>query len=129
MPSPAPIIEFQTQWLPHVTNSGLMRLAELLSKASPLLVHGTFSRALPMGCLASHIAWHHPKTCKLDSEAGVIWLSKVAGLNPATSTLILEWDESGLANYGLRMQLLLACETEIDRRHALVPVDDPVTSS
>jgi len=26
------------------------------------LIHGSFSRAMPIGCLATHIAWHHPAT-------------------------------------------------------------------
>src|SRR5436309_3003948 len=77
--------ELRSSWLPHVTDPGLDRLTELLQKGSPLLVHGCFTKAVPMGCLATHIGWSHPRTCHLTLEAGISWLSRVAGLNPATS--------------------------------------------
>jgi hypothetical protein len=112
MPTDEPVAEFRTVWLPHITDDGLTRLIELLEKASPLLIHGTFTRALPMGCLASHIAWNHPQTCRFDHDAGVLWLSKVAGLNPATSAVILAWDRDGTGNYPLRTRLLEACRDE-----------------
>jgi hypothetical protein len=118
MGSNDPITEFRAAWLPHVTNGGLERLLELLRKASPLLIHGAFTRTVPMGCLASHVAWNHPKTCRLQHEAGVVWLSKVAGLNPATSAVILAWDRDGNGDYGLRSALLTACQEEHDRREA-----------
>jgi hypothetical protein len=111
-----PVAEFRAAWLPHVTDQGLNRIIELLEKASPLLVHGAFTRALPMGCLASHIAWNHPRTCRYDHEAGVVWLSKVAGLNPATSGVILAWDRHGAGDFGLRTALLAACREEQQAR-------------
>jgi hypothetical protein len=108
-----PIAEFRTGWLPHVTDQGLSRLIDLLEKASPLLIHGTFTTVGPMGCLASHIAWNHPRTRHLDDEAGVVWLTKVAGLNPATSALILAWDAlHGVTDFALRNELLAACLEE-----------------
>ena len=107
-----PVAEFRAAWLPNVTDDGLNRIIELLEKASPLLIHGTFTRALPMGCLASHIAWNHPRTCRFDHEAGVVWLSKVAGLNPATSAVILAWDRHGTGDFVLRTSLLEACRDE-----------------
>jgi hypothetical protein len=116
MPSPDPIAEFRAAWLPHITDAGLTRLIELLERASPLLIHGTFVRAVPMGCLATHIAWNHPATEDHDEEAGVIWLTKIAGLNPATSAVILAWDAAGLADFALRSSLLDACRTEQQRR-------------
>jgi hypothetical protein len=116
MASRDPIAEFRADWLPHVTDAGLDRLIELLSKGSPLLIHGTFTRAMPMGCLASHVAWNHPDTCRLQHEAGVVWLSKVAGLNPATSALILAWDRAGNADFQLRNDLLAACSEEREHR-------------
>lgn len=118
MASRDPLAEFRADWLPHVSDPGLDRLIELLSKASPLLVHGTFTRALPMGCLASHVAWNHPDTCRLQHEAGVVWLTKVAGLNPATSAVILAWDRAGNADFQLRHELLAACSEERERREA-----------
>lgn len=111
-----PLDEFRTAWLPHITDSGLSRLIELLEKASPLLIHGTFTRAVPMGCLASHVGWNHPKTCHYDHEAGVMWLSRVAGLNPATSSVILAWDRHGAGDFQLRSALLEACRDEQSAR-------------
>jgi hypothetical protein len=118
MASPTPVAEFRAAWLPHVTDAGLERLIELLGKGSPLLIHGAFTRSVPMGCLASHIAWNHPRTCQLQHEAGVVWLTKVAGLNPATSTVILAWDRDGVADFELRSELLAACCEERTRRAA-----------
>ena len=122
MPSSNTLAEFRTAWLPNVTDAGLDRLVELLEKSSPLLIHGAFTRAVPMGCLASHVAWLHPATAHLQTDAGVCWLTHVAGLNPATSAVILEWDRRGVSNWELRDELLAACREEqvrrIDRRAA-----------
>lgn len=118
MPSIAALTEFRTHWLPHVTDAGLSRLAELLETGSPLLIHGAFTRALPMGCLASHIGWHHPVTEHLNADAGIRWLTKVTGLNPATSAVILAWDRNGVHDRELRSALLAACRDELDRRAA-----------
>ena len=118
MPTLDPVAEFRASWLPHVTQGGLARIIELLEKGSPLLIHGAFTRAVPMGCLASHIAWNHPQTCRYQHEAGVMWLSKVAKLNPATSSVILAWDQSGAGDFGLRTGLLGACLEEHARREA-----------
>jgi len=116
--------EFQRDWLPHVTDHGLQRLIELLGKGSPMLIHGAFTRAVPMGCLASHIAWNHPKTACYDHEAGVRWLTRVAGLNPATSAVIRAWDEDGVHNFELRSELLAECREEAKRRDCGCPIDD-----
>src|SRR6516162_3356198 len=75
--------ELRSAWLPNLTDAGLDRLIELLEKGSPLLIHGCFTKATPMGCLATHAAWHHPKTAHLTQDAGINWLHRVAGLNPA----------------------------------------------
>ena len=125
MPSRDPLAEFSTDWLPHITDAGLNRLIELLTKASPLLIHGAFTKAIPMGCLASHIAWNHPETCRLQQEAGVIWLTKIAGLNPATSAVVVAWDREGSANFTLRVDLLNACVDEKTRRAALAETLEP----
>jgi hypothetical protein len=116
MASHAAVAEFQANWLPHVTDAGLARLIDLLEKASPLLIHGAFTRSMPMGCLATQIAWNHPRTCHLNDEAGIVWLAKVAGLNPATSAVILSWDREGAANFEIRSALLAACMDEQARR-------------
>src|SRR5437867_4031040 len=97
--------ELRTSWLPHLTDSGLRRLIDLLEKGSPLLIHGSFSRAVPMGCLATHAAWHHPATEHLTQDAGINWLHCVARLNPATSHVIREWDRRGAHDVALRGDL------------------------
>src|SRR5260370_33863095 len=86
--------ELNNSWLPHITERGLDRLIELLEKGSPLLIHGSFIRAMPQGCLATHIGWNHPDTAHRQQDAGVVWLTHVAGLNPAASCVIREWDAS-----------------------------------
>src|SRR5436305_4317713 len=98
--------ELQSSWLPNITDAGLDRLIELLEKRSPLLIHGCFTRAVPMGCLATHVAWNHPRTCHLTLDAGVNWLANVAGLNPGTSHVIREWDRALHADYEVRAELL-----------------------
>jgi hypothetical protein len=106
MLSPDTLRELRTQWLPNVTDAGLNRLIDLLEKDSPLLVHGCFSRVVPMGCLATHIAWNHPETAHLTAEAGISWMHRVAGLNPATSLVIRSWDAGGPQGWELRGELL-----------------------
>src|SRR5919201_5621265 len=98
--------ELRSSWLPNLTDAGLNRLIGLLEQASPLLIHGCFTRALPMGCLATHAAWNHPKTAHLTLDAGIVWLPRVAGLNPATSAVIREWDTRGSQNWEVRSGLL-----------------------
>jgi hypothetical protein len=98
--------ELQSAWLPNMTKEGLDHLIELLEKGSPLLVHGCFTRSVPMGCLASHVGWHHPSTEHLTLDAGITWLHRVAGLNPATSHVIREWDRRGAADFSMRCDLL-----------------------
>lgn len=100
------IRELETSWLPNVTDAGLLHLIDLLEKGSPFLIHGSFTRAVPMGCLATQVAWHHPETAHLMLDAGVQWLTQVAGLNPATSHVIRAWDRCGSANYEVRADLL-----------------------
>ncbi len=116
MPYPTTIAEFRTRWLPHASDAGLTRIIELLQQASPFLVHGAFERCAPTGCLATHLAWHHPVTSELTEDAGVTWLSRVAGLNPATSHVIQEWDRAGIHDWSLRSELLRMCEDEACRR-------------
>ena len=107
--------EFESVWLPNVTDAGLARLTELLATNSPLLIHGSFTRVCAMGCMATHIAWHHPRTEHLNDDAGVQWLTRVAKLNPATSAVILAWDRSG-GEWAVRAELLAACRREQARR-------------
>jgi hypothetical protein len=110
--------ELRSSWLPHLTDAGLDRLTELLEQSSPLLIHGCFSRAVPMGCLATHAAWHHPRTAHLTQDAGIRWLHRVAGLNPATSHVIREWDSRGASDWEMRSELLDLFRAEQARRRS-----------
>jgi hypothetical protein len=108
--------ELKTAWLPNVTDNGLDRIIDLLEKGSPLLIHGCFTRSLPMGCLATHAGWHHPETAHLTVDAGITWLHHVAGLNPATSLVIRAWDCKGVNDWGVRSELLAHFKQERDAR-------------
>jgi hypothetical protein len=110
--------ELRSQWLPNITDAGLDRIIELLEKGSPLLIHGCFTRTVPMGCLATHAAWNHPRTAHLTLDAGITWLHRVAGLNPATSHVIREWDTCGAHNWEIRAALLSVFKGERERRQA-----------
>jgi len=112
--------ELHSAWFPHITDAGVSRLIQLLEQGSPLLIHGCFTRAMPMGCLATHAAWHHPRTSHMSQEAGICWLTQVAGLNPATSRVIREWDERGPKDWQLRAELLSEFRAEFDRRSQVV---------
>jgi hypothetical protein len=116
------LCELRDVWLPHVTDVGLNRIIELLEKGSPLLIHGAFTRTLPMGCLATHIAWHHPATRHCTTEAGITWLSRIAHLNPATSQVIRSWDARGPHDWELRSALLEAFKEERERRQTAEPI-------
>jgi hypothetical protein len=106
MLNPECVQELRAAWLPNMTDNGLDRLIDLLEKGSPLLIHGCFSRVVPMGCLATHAAWNHPRTAHLTVDAGICWLHHIAGLNPATSHVIREWDRRGAQDFEMRSDLL-----------------------
>ena len=112
MLTPQCLDELRSAWLPNMSDSGLERLLSLLESGSPLLVHGCFTRAVPMGCLASHLAWHHPRTAHLTLDAGITWLHQVAHLNPATSQVLREWDRRGVRDLELRADLLAVLREE-----------------
>lgn len=111
--------EFRSDWLPNISDGGIDRLIDLLEKASPFLISGCFTRTIPMGCLASHIAWNHPECEHLTIDAGICWLHHVAGLNPATSRVLLEWDRRGAHDLDLRQSLREELLIEKQRRSAL----------
>src|SRR5688572_21354758 len=113
--------ELRSAWLPNMTDAGLDRLLDLLEKGSPLLISGCFTRAVPMGCLASHAAWLHPRTEHLTVDAGITWLHRVAGLNPATSAVLREWDLRGPHDFDLRSDLL----EELRREQSVRVVEEP----
>ena len=121
MLTPECLGELRSAWLPNITDGGLDRLIELLEKGSPLLIHGCFTRAVPMGCLASHTAWNHPRTAHLTLDAGITWLHRIAGLNPATSQVLREWDRRGVRDLELRADLLKVLRDERQRRQAERP--------
>jgi len=108
--------ELRESWFPHTTDSGLARLIGLLEEGSPLLIAGCFTKSTPMGCLATHVAWNHPHTRHLTNDAGILWLTRVAGLNPATSALIREWDARGPSDWELCSDLLAELRAESARR-------------
>jgi len=116
MLSPETCKELQTAWLPNITDAGLNRLIDLLEKGSPLLIHGCFTRSVPMGCLASQAAWHHPRTAHLTLDAGITWLHRVAGLNPATSHVLRDWDRRGRHDFEVRSELLHHLKQELQAR-------------
>jgi hypothetical protein len=116
MLTPQCLGELRSAWLPNMSASGLERLITLLESGSPLLVHGCFTRAVPMGCLASHLAWHHPRTAHLTADAGITWLHQVAHLNPATSHVLREWDRRGIHDLELRADLVAVLRDEQQAR-------------
>lgn len=118
--------EFRTAWLPNITDDGLKHLMELLEKNSPLLIHGSFTRAVPQGCLATQIAWRHPATTHLTQEAGVDWLHHVVGLNPESSHVVREWDQHRCCDFEVRTQLLELMREEHGRRQTSSPRKMPV---
>jgi len=115
------IRELRSSWLPNITDAGLDRLIDLLEKGSPFLIHVCFTRAVPMGCLATHAAWNHPRTTHLTVDAGITWLHRVAGLNPATSYVIREWDCRGSQNWEVRSELLAIFRAERQHRQEMLP--------
>jgi hypothetical protein len=121
--------ELRTAWLPNITDAGLDHLIDLLEKGSPLLIHGSFTRAIPMGCLATHIAWHHPTTANFTQDAGICWLNRVAGLNPATSHVIREWDRACTSNWEIRADLMEVFKAHrASRQQPLASPPTPVLS-
>lgn len=126
MLSPECVRELQASWLPNLTDAGLDRLIDLLEKGSPLLIHGCFTRAVPMGCLATHAAWHHPRTAHLTHDAGITWLHRVAGLNPATSHVIREWDCRGAHDWPTRAELLTLLREARNARGEKQPAAEPL---
>ena len=78
-----------------------------------------------MGCLATHVAWHHPRTRHLTLDAGITWLHHIAGLNPATSYVLREWDRRGLNDLELRAELLAVFQQERQARQAHQPAARP----
>lgn len=123
MLSPECVHELRSSWLPNITDVGLDRVIDLLEKDSPLLIHGSFTRAVPMGCLATHIAWNHPRTARMTLDAGVCWLNNIAGLNPATSLVIREWDRCADCDFEVRAELasVFRKEREARRQRAVEP--------
>lgn len=116
MLSPECLNEFQQHWLPHLTDSGLNRLIELLEKDSPVLISGCFNRAGTMGCLATQAAWHDERTIHRHHDAGIYWLSHVVGISPSHSAVIREWDRRAPYEFGIRFDLLEELLKERERR-------------
>jgi hypothetical protein len=118
------IRELRTSWLPNVNDDGLSRVIDLLEKGSPLLLSGRFTSAVPTGCLATHIGWHHPAVCHRTDDAGILWLTRIAGLNPATSHVIREWDKHDPREWTFRTELLELLHGERARRQRPVEASE-----
>ena len=94
------IQEFRDRWLPNATDEGLNELLELLDNESPMLMRRHWTTKtndvsdFAIGCLATHVAWHHPKTEHLHAAAGFEWLRQVVGLDTRAepSYVINAWD-------------------------------------
>jgi hypothetical protein len=127
MLSPECVRELRSSWLPNITDAALDRLVDLLEKDSPLLIHGCFTRALPMGCLATHVAWNHPRTAHLTVDAGINWLHRVARLNPATSLVIREWDARSQPNWRVRGEFLSILRAEQRSRFQRAQIAESVS--
>jgi hypothetical protein len=110
--------ELRTSWLPNVSDAGLGRVIDLLEKGSPLLVSGRFTGAAAMGCLATHIGWHDAAVGHRTDDAGILWLTRVARLNPATSHVIREWDRHGPQEWTFRAEVLALLRDEQTQRAA-----------
>lgn len=108
--------ELDQNWFPGTSQSALDHLIHLLETASPLLVHGCFTRVPPQGCLATQIAWHHEKTSHLGQDSGIIWLDQIAKLNPISSVVLSTWDMLGSRDVALRHALLEQFRLERRRR-------------
>ena len=107
------VTELRTAWLPNVSDAGLERVIDLLEKGSPLLLSGRFTGAAAMGCLATHIGWHDAAVGHRTDDAGILWLTRVARLNPATSHVIREWDRCRHNDFEVRSEFLaLLCEEQ-----------------
>lgn len=117
--------ELQTKWFPNLSDEGLERLIDLLESGSPLLIHGCFTKTTPMGCLATHAGWHHPRTAHLTGDAGIVWLTRVAGLNPATSQVIREWDCRANEAWQVRSELAEVFRVERHSREQHAEHADP----
>ena len=93
--------ELEQSWLPNITDSGLERIIDLLRKDSPLLIHGCFTKAVPMG-----VAWRRTLpgiilSRNIARSMPAFIVSTTSHLNPATSLIIREWDARGRNNWDL----------------------------
>ena len=110
--------ELHHRWFPGAMDGAIDQVIRLIEAASPLLVSGYFCKLPPQGCLATQIAWHHPKTCHLNQDAGIVWLDRVANLSPVTSHVLTFWDARGSSDLAYRHFLLDQFKSERSRRQA-----------
>jgi hypothetical protein len=54
----------------------------------------------------------------LTVDAGINWMNRIAGLNPATSHVIREWDGCGTNHWEIRSEFLVLVREEQKRRKA-----------
>jgi hypothetical protein len=65
----------------------------------------------------------------LTLDAGITWLHHVAGLNPATSHVLREWDRRGVADVELRAELLAVLQKERQTRRSRPLAARPTSAS
>ena len=91
-----------------------IRVIELLERGLPAVDPRRLQPSGADGCLATHIAWNHLLE-QWTLEAGIMWLSRVAGLNPATSQVIRA-GTGGTRDWELRSRLLENFKEERERQ-------------
>ena len=106
MLSPECLGEFRGSWLPHITDAGLDRLIDLLEHGSPLLIHGCFTKAVPMGCLASHVALEPPEHLPFDPGRRYYLATQSRIAQSSDVALLREWDQRGICDLEMRSDLI-----------------------
>lgn len=128
LPPPQSVMdELSHRWFPGAVDSAVDQVIRLLESASPLLISGCFCKLPPQGCLATQIAWHHPKTSHLGHDAGIVWLDRIANLSPVTSHVLTYWDARGAQDVAFRHLLLDQFRGEKARRQRFgyLPIGSP----
>ena len=125
--------EFRTHWLPKLTDPALERLITLLERDDPRLIRSRWTGASVMGCLATQAAWNDARTEDFGDRAGPAWLHHVAGIVPAHSKVVRDWDQSiehPFDAWQVRGQLLAMLREEHgSRRVSSCPADDSESCS
>ena len=99
MASNTAVTEFRAAWLPHVTDDRPAPPRRSARQGQPAFdprrVHSAHADGLPR---LAHRLESPARRAISTTRPASMWLSKVAGLNPATSAVILAWDRAGNAD-------------------------------